>query len=273
LSALAFADENRKDKDSPESPHAVWSVPKVDVTLKPGEALPIRVTLTAREELDAGVVRVVPALAANLQVSPTTTPHLRKGQTQTFTLTFSARIDAVSTMLDGVLQLRETENNGRHGEIIVKPLPITFGVVCPCLPPDPGVAGMATIEGVDSDNDGLRDDAQRYIATSFPGSARIRLAATQLARALQYSLTSDLSDLQAIASLRAQLDASNCATYIDANNTTGFVNSIQVRMLNTADRRTQYDQMLLPFAGRLFEPPAEGPAPESCEFDLESLPN
>lgn len=32
------------------------------------------------------------------------------------------------------------------------------------LPPDPGEAGMVTLEGIDSDNDGVRDDIQRWIA-------------------------------------------------------------------------------------------------------------
>ncbi|MDX8380534.1 MAG: hypothetical protein R8M14_00305 [Ghiorsea sp.] len=32
------------------------------------------------------------------------------------------------------------------------------------LPPDPGAAGRGTLAGIDSDNDGVRDDVQRWIA-------------------------------------------------------------------------------------------------------------
>src|SRR5216683_231714 len=36
------------------------------------------------------------------------------------------------------------------------------------LPPDPGAAGKATLQGIDSDGDGVRDDIQRYIALTYP---------------------------------------------------------------------------------------------------------
>ena len=36
------------------------------------------------------------------------------------------------------------------------------------LPPDPGEAGKKTIAGIDSDNDGVRDDVQRWIHFNFP---------------------------------------------------------------------------------------------------------
>ena len=44
------------------------------------------------------------------------------------------------------------------------------------LPPDPGEAGKATLEGIDSDQDGIRDDIQRYIALTYPDSQKTRAA-------------------------------------------------------------------------------------------------
>lgn len=35
------------------------------------------------------------------------------------------------------------------------------------LPPDPGEAGKQTLAGIDSDNDGVRDDVQRYIGVTY----------------------------------------------------------------------------------------------------------
>ena len=35
------------------------------------------------------------------------------------------------------------------------------------LPPDPGPAGKLTLDGVDADKDGMRDDVQRWIATEW----------------------------------------------------------------------------------------------------------
>lgn len=37
----------------------------------------------------------------------------------------------------------------------------------PVLPPDPGEAGKATLLGIDSDNDGVRDDIQRWIVQNY----------------------------------------------------------------------------------------------------------
>jgi hypothetical protein len=53
------------------------------------------------------------------------------------------------------------------------------------LPPDPGPAGMTTLQGIDSDQDGIRDDLQRYIGLNFPNSSKQRSALTQAAVAIQ----------------------------------------------------------------------------------------
>lgn len=42
------------------------------------------------------------------------------------------------------------------------------------LPPDPGEAGKATLAGIDSDNDGVRDDLQREIVFMYPGNDEVR---------------------------------------------------------------------------------------------------
>jgi len=41
------------------------------------------------------------------------------------------------------------------------------------LPPDPGSAGRATLEGIDSDGDGVRDDIQRFIELNYPDRNRL----------------------------------------------------------------------------------------------------
>ena len=43
-------------------------------------------------------------------------------------------------------------------------IPDDTDIVPEGLPPDPGEAGKVTVEGIDSDGDGVRDDVQRYIA-------------------------------------------------------------------------------------------------------------
>ncbi|MCJ2544664.1 hypothetical protein [Thermostichus vulcanus] len=55
----------------------------------------------------------------------------------------------------------------------------------PNLPPDPGEEGKRTLEGIDADGDGVRDDVQRAIYRLEPRDERKRRAMLQYAKALQ----------------------------------------------------------------------------------------
>ena len=62
-------------------------------------------------------------------------------------------------------------------------LEIDQGFVFPAaFPPDPGPAGRKTIEGMDSDADGVRDDVQRWIYARFPKDQEKQWALRQYAR-------------------------------------------------------------------------------------------
>ena len=60
------------------------------------------------------------------------------------------------------------------------------------LPPDPGLDANKTIEGVDANKNGIRDDVELAIFKKYPNSARIRAAELQYAMALQNELTSNV---------------------------------------------------------------------------------
>ena len=51
------------------------------------------------------------------------------------------------------------------------------------LPPDPGEAGKATLEGIDSNGNGVRDDVERAIAKLYPDEPELR--ALQMAAAIE----------------------------------------------------------------------------------------
>jgi len=55
-------------------------------------------------------------------------------------------------------------------------------------PTDPGAAGRKTLQGIDSDGDGIRDDLERWIRYRFPNSPRKQAALSQFAKAYQRSL-------------------------------------------------------------------------------------
>jgi hypothetical protein len=67
---------------------------------------------------------------------------------------------------------------------------VQFAVLAPTsrpvvLPPDPGEAGKTNVAGIDSDNDGVRDDVERFIVFSHPESESIRKALTYVAQSMQ----------------------------------------------------------------------------------------
>ena len=47
---------------------------------------------------------------------------------------------------------------------------------------DPGEAGKKTIEGIDRDSDGVRDDLQVWIQTEFSDSREVQLAVREMAK-------------------------------------------------------------------------------------------
>lgn len=53
------------------------------------------------------------------------------------------------------------------------------------IPTDPGEAGKASLAGVDSNANGVRDDAERWIAETFPTCAGLRAALSQVALVVQ----------------------------------------------------------------------------------------
>lgn len=61
----------------------------------------------------------------------------------------------------------------------------------PGFPPDPGEAGRKTIQGVDSDHDGVRDDVQRWIYAFVPKEPNKQFALRQMARYYQDCLRDD----------------------------------------------------------------------------------
>ena len=63
------------------------------------------------------------------------------------------------------------------------------------LPPNPGEEGKLTIEGIDSDNDGVRDDVQIAITIKYPSNNdETKSALTQLAKALQKGFIKQSND-------------------------------------------------------------------------------
>lgn len=167
---------------STAAPVVAWTPGSITDTISPGQSQSIPISFTASANLNNAVISVVPALQGLVQVTPSMIATVHKGQTIQLTLRVSAPPSAPLAVTQGTIQMRV------GSPTIAQPLPVQIIVASDAvglLPPDPGAAGMATLAGIDSDNDGVRDDIERYIWLTFPQSARQRSALTQAAIALQ----------------------------------------------------------------------------------------
>ncbi len=113
------------------------------------------------------------------------------------------------------------------------------------FPPDPGEAGKATIEGIDADQDGVRDDVQRWIYAYVPEHPDRQMALRQEARYFQGLLRepfdSKTADEMNVLSSRAV----QCTYKVLPEGADGFYrytsgNYIRAKVLNTFSRVKRY---------------------------------
>src|SRR5207245_6549121 len=125
---------------------------------------------------------------------------------------------------------------------------VTYAVVP--LPPDPGAEGRATLAGIDADGDGVRDDVQRYIALTYPNSAKTRAALTQSALALEAEVLGVAGSYQPLG------DAIDCIHYTLTTGDTDMRGGANARnlylglrgvVLNTHRRANAYFQTIARF--------------------------
>jgi hypothetical protein len=128
--------------------------------------------------------------------------------------TFTART-SVNEPAVGVLHFRVSAAfRGVVRRTLSAPIVITLDPIP--LPPPPGEAGKLTLQGIDSDADGVRDDVQRYIGLNYLDRPDMRIALQQLTREQQQFLlagpTASEADLLTIVAQRAR--AIDCLQFV-----------------------------------------------------------
>ena len=110
------------------------------------------------------------------------------------------------------------------------------------LPPHPGGAGKATLGGIDSDNDGVRDDIQIAIYKRYDSDAQKRATLSQLSKSLQSALLVDISVSSDKTAVTNSIDvAISCLfdTFGD-DNTVGELPFVKRIVTNTTERYDAY---------------------------------
>lgn len=80
---------------------------------------------------------------------------------------------------------------------------------------DPGEAGKKTLLGIDSDNDGVRDDVQRWINETYSGKESTKKALKQLSKVMNKRITTLSSKQDSILASHLLIEAVGCLDWID----------------------------------------------------------
>lgn len=145
------------------------------------------------------------------------------------------------------------------------------------LPPDPGEAGKLTIEGIDADKDGVRDDVQRYIVENWHESERAVKALTMVAKAKQESvLLGDSLGQEETRKLWPEIERrARCTLALETSEMLRLeaIEQVKVRVTNTPERWQRAQRFDYQFAHGAYELGPDKTPAEACGFDPASLPN
>ncbi len=256
-------------------PTIVWAPDSVAVELRPGNSVLVSLTFTPNQDLPQGNLRVVPALEPFLQLSRGSFQDLVQGQATAIEILLSVPPDAEPAILQGTLQLRDGIGPGAKN--LAKPLQITLTVLEPGpgggLPPDPGEEGKATLEGIDSDGDGIRDDIQRFIALTHPDSEKLRAALTQFTRVVQEALLVRDDKALSLNAASSSDRAIECIDFLLGSGAADVTNELLAEILKTVERSRAYLTYDAQLFGGIFPSAPLSQWRSSCAFDPDALPN
>ncbi len=142
------------------------------------------------------------------------------------------------------------------------------------LPPDPGQAGMQTLNGIDSDGDGVRDDVERWIYLQYPSSQRTQFALTQLAKTYLDGVSdSDIPQL-GLPDIFEAFYAQECLAAVRPNDFLSIAEQLQALVLNTPARISADEAEESNSGNTLFyTSPPTNQFQSRCSFNPSSLPN
>ncbi len=111
------------------------------------------------------------------------------------------------------------------------------------LPTDPGIENDATLQGIDANNNAVRDDVELSIFKAYPDQMRIRAVLLQYASVLQEETMYPLNDAIATAIAQEDSRAYDCIGTIvpqkdnDIQTIEGYRAFVKGKQLNTVERK------------------------------------
>lgn len=178
--------------------------------------------------------------------------------------------------LERAVVLQDAENtlsvtlNSNPGGVLQIQL---YGEASLNLPADPGSAGDETIEGVDTNDNGIRDDIERWIALTYRDSEKTRLALTQAYYPLQnFMIHARDGDRDAVYNdMTALQRATECVYYVRRNDANNLLEEIESLIINTSERVYAYRDSSRMLGGGSFSSKPSSKWSSSCTFDPDLL--
>jgi hypothetical protein len=141
------------------------------------------------------------------------------------------------------------------------------------LPPDPGEAGKVTLQGIDADNDGVRDDIQRLIQQTAPTSKPIRNALKQYAANAQKLFVAIGNDSEVARLVQESSNSSECAMHVMRSieprpDRLEVMNKLRASLVNTSARIRAEFETGKAVSGKVIEGIPVGQEAQACKFDI-----
>ncbi|MBM4067205.1 MAG: hypothetical protein FJ266_16485 [Planctomycetes bacterium] len=137
------------------------------------------------------------------------------------------------------------------------------------LPPDPGEEGKKTLLGIDSDEDGVRDDIQRYIYFTYPDDKKLRLGLTYYAKEFQ-GVLKDANDREAAYEHANKMARhGECLYYLKGRESIDIRRALRAEILNTRERSIAYIKYSDNLGGRVIDKAPLKEWKDSCSFDVD----
>jgi hypothetical protein len=138
------------------------------------------------------------------------------------------------------------------------------------LPPDPGEAGKQTLLGIDTDDDGLRDDIQRYIYFTYTDEDKLRLGLRQYATELQGALADADDPNAAYNHAKILAHADECLFYLKGEDSFDIGDALLAEILNTRERSIAYITYSNNLGGRIIISTPQKEWKDCCSFDVDA---
>lgn len=150
------------------------------------------------------------------------------------------------------------------------------------LPPDPGALADATVQGIDANQNGIRDDVELAVFKEYPNSAKTRAVLLQYALAMQMEVVQPMVNTITVTEVITELSrADTCLAdtlvprksfesdrnYSDIEKIDFFIKFIENKQLNT-DARKKAEQDFYKNLRSYGES-----TNEICDIDILKLPN